>query len=637
MSWNVAPEIVSLGMILVILQNATMNRWRGSRREKFFIFALGYTIFAIVLNLLSVISSSQMTPYGSFYDWFFNTAYFIFYTPLSLIFNLYIVFYIAERAPKESKIKIRRTTIALLASIAVYQIFPITNFKTQWLFYFDAQGNYVRGLLNHIPFLLAIFNILLGLSLVISQRHYIDPYFFKVIFWLPIITIAIIVIQSIFTQVILTGATMVLALTAIYLNFQTSKISIDNLTQFPNRDNFLATLAHLVNSKQKATVMVASLNNFKVVNDTFGQAMGDRFLKEVANTLAEIVPQGEVFRYGGDEFAIITTKGRELSMVSDVIKRFKEHWHINGVTSRLGASYAILQLPLKKGTPVDATTLLEFALQRAKEQGSGQAVYCDALILEDISRRTILADQLLQSQGESFSLHFQPIYSLSSGEVLFVEALMRMECEKFGPLSPGEFIPLAEELGIIGDLSRWVFEEACRLLSSHPELPTISLNFSGFHFIDPSMAEFIRETLNHYQIETSKINIELTESAFFTTFLEDALAFMEELIELGIKFHLDDFGTGYSSLSRMVNLPFSCIKIDSSLLRYTNSGQEEGNYALIASIVSIVKQLGFCPVVEGIEKEEELEFLKKVGCDYGQGFLLQRPLTEEQFLEKFLT
>ncbi len=324
-------------------------------------------------------------------------------------------------------------------------------------------------------------------------------------------------------------------------------------------------------------------------------------------------------------------------MASDVIKRFKEHWNINGVTSRLGASYAILQLPLKKGTPVDATTLLEFALQRAKEQGSGQAVYCDALILEDISRRTILADQLLQFQGESFSLHFQPIYSLSSGEVLFAEALLRMECDKFGPISPAEFIPLAEELGIIGDLSRWVFEETCRLLKSHPELPTISLNFSGFHFIDPLMVDFIKETLNRYQIETSKINIELTESAFFTSFLEDALAFMEELIELGIKFHLDDFGTGYSSLSRMVNLPFTCIKIDSSLLRYTNSGQEESNYELIASIVSIVKQLGFCPVVEGIESEEELQFLREIECDYGQGFLLQRPLTEEQFLKKFLT
>ncbi|NLA91940.1 MAG: phosphodiesterase [Spirochaetales bacterium] len=637
MTWNIAPEIVSLGLILVILQNASMSKWRASRREKFFIFALYYTIFAIVLNLLSVIPSDHMTPYGSFYDRFFNTAYFIFYTPLSLIFNLYIVFYIAERAPKESEVKIRRTAIALLASIAVYQIFPITNFKTQWLFYFDAQGNYVRGLLNHLPFLLVIFNILLGLSLVISQRHYIDPYFFKVILWLPIITIAIIVIQSIFTQVILTGATMTLALTAIYLNFQTSKISIDNLTQFPNRDTFLATLVQQVNSKQKTTVMVVSLNNFKVVNDTFGQAMGDRFLKEVANTLAEIVPQGEVFRYGGDEFAIMTTKGRELSMVSDVINRFKTHWNINGVTSRLGASYAILQLPIKNGAPVDATSLLEFALLRAKEQGSGQAVYCDALILEDIRRRTIIADQLLQSQGELFSLHFQPIYSLATGEILFAEALLRMECDKFGSISPGEFIPLAEELGIIGDLSRWVFEEACRLLNSHPELPTISLNFSGFHFIDPSMASFIKETLIYYKIDPAKIIIELTESAFFTSFMEDALAFMEELIALGVKFHLDDFGTGYSSLSRMVSLPFTCVKIDSSLLRHTSEEQEEEDFTFISSIVSIVKQLGFCPVVEGIESEKELQFLREIECDYGQGFLLQKPLTEEQFLEKFLT
>ncbi|HHU88112.1 MAG TPA: EAL domain-containing protein [Spirochaetales bacterium] len=635
MTWNVAPEIVSLGLLLVILQNASMTKWRVSPREKFFIFSLYYTIFAIVLNLLSMVPFVQNTPYGSLYDWIFNTAYFVFYPPLSLIFNIYIVYYIAERAPKESSPKIRTATIILLLSIVIYQIVPIFNFKTNWLFYFDSQGNYIRGLLNHLPLGLAIFGILVGLSLVISQRHYIDPYFFKVIVWLPIITIVIIVLQSIFTQVILTGATMVLALTAIYLNFQTSKISIDNLTQFLNRETFVATLVQLINTKQKTTVMVVSLNNFKVVNDTFGQAMGDRFLKAVANSLAEIVPQGEVYRYGGDEFAIITTKGRELSMVGDVMNRFKSHWSINGITSRLGASFAILQLPFKDASSVDATSLLEFAIQRAKEQGSGQAVYCDALILEDIKRRTLLADHLLQSQGESFSLHFQPIYSLVTGEVFFVEALLRMESEKFGKVLPSEFIPLAEELGIIGDLSRWVLEKSCQLLSRHPQLPTISLNFSGLQFNDPSMILFVKETLQHYQVPPSKINIELTESTFFSTFFEDALAFMDELIAWGIKFHLDDFGTGYSSLSRMIALPFACIKIDRSLLRYTSSEKAQGDF--IKSIVSIVKQLGFCPVIEGIESEEELQFLRTIGCDFGQGYHLQRPLPQDQFLEKFLT
>lgn len=635
MTWNVAPEIVSLGLLLVILQNAAMSKWRVSLREKFFIFSLFYTIFAIIINLLSMMPFPQVTPFGSVYDWIFNTAYFIFYPPLYLIFNLYIALYIAERAPKESAPKIKRTAVILFLSIALYEIVPIINFKTHWLFYFDAQGTYIRGVINHLPLGLAIVGILVGFSLVISQRHYIDSYFFKVIIWLPIITIMIIVLQTIFTQVILTGTTMVLALIAIYLNFQTSKISIDNLTQFPNRDTFVATLAQLINTKQKTTIMVVSLDNFKVVNDTFGQAMGDRFLKAVATTLAEIVPQGEVFRYSGDEFAIITTKGRELSMVGDVINRFKSHWSVNSVTSRLGASFAILQLPFKDASTVDATTLLEFAIQRAKDQGSGQAVYCDALILEDIKRRTLLADHLLQSQGESLSLHFQPIYSLESGEVFFVEALLRMESEKFGRIPPSEFIPLAEELGIIGDLSRWVLEKICQLLSSRPHLPTISINLSGLQFNDPSMTLFIKETLQHYHVDPSKINIELTESTFFTTFFDDALTFMDELIEWGIKFHLDDFGTGYSSLVRMITLPFSCIKIDSSLLRYARTEEERGDF--IKSILSIVKQLGFCPVVEGIESEEELQFLKEIGCPYGQGYLLQRPIAQDQFLDKFLT
>ncbi|MFA5468105.1 MAG: bifunctional diguanylate cyclase/phosphodiesterase [Sphaerochaetaceae bacterium] len=635
MDWNIAPELISLGGILIILSNATLTKTHSLKREKFFLFALYYSIFAILLNLLSVLTISGASTFLQPLRLTVNSAYFFFYPPLSLIFIFYIVFYIEERVPKEKAHHVNSAIIALLASLVIYLVFPFINLKTGWLFSFSASGEYIRGAANTLPLYFAMFHILVGLSLVIAEHKYLDSYFFKAMLWLPIVALTIIIIQTVLLSVILTGTAMMFALLAIYLNFQTSKISIDSLTQLANRDTFVANIAHLLHSKQNATILVVSLDNFKIVNDTFGQNKGDLFLKRIASTLVEIVPKGQIYRYGGDEFAIVATKGSSPSFIDSVTSRFKEGWKVMGAASRLGASFAVLYLPFNNGLLVDPTSLLDYAIQKAKRQGSGHTIYCDALIVEDIKHKNQLADHLLQSHGESLSLSFQPVFSLETGEVYFVEALLRLESAEFGKVPPSEFIPLAEELGIIGELSRWAFERICQIIGANGETPTISLNFSGLQFSDPTIAPFILETLEHYNIPPHKLNIELTESTLVAAYLEEALVIVKQLITKGIKFHLDDFGTGYSNLSQMASFPFSSIKIDSSLLNLAKTEREK--YQFIAGIVGIVKQMGFTTIVEGIENNDQLEFLKQIGCNYGQGYYLGKPLSEEEFTAQILT
>lgn len=214
------------------------------------------------------------------------------------------------------------------------------------------------------------------------------------------------------------------------------------------------------------------------------------------------------------------------------------------------------------------------------------------------------------------------------------EALLRWEDPQLGKVSPVEFIPLAEELGVIDELGRWVLEQTCAMLDEMRAggipIPSISVNFSGLQFSDPHVLKGIMDILDRYRIPTQTINIELTESSLIGTSFNEALALMNKLISNGLRLHLDDFGTGYSNLSRMVNLPFHCIKLDKSLL--WSAKKNEKMLKFVDSIIKIVGEMGFRFIVEGVETEDQVVYLNQITCDLVQGYYFSPPLPKEQFI-----
>jgi len=634
MYWNAVPEVIAILVIILIMINSHSVHAMPSTRDKLFKFSLYYTCFCILLNLLAIQALSYVTTIPIWVNIVTNTAYFIFYPPAPLIFIFYILFYVYELAPQKHHVRFRLFSTILLSSMFLYIIIVFLNLKLGWIFYFDENRNYIRGPFNRTPLVLAIFQGIVALIAILLERKYLDKFFFKIIILIPLFSLTIITLQIFYIEVVLTGTAMMIALLSLYLNFQTRKISVDNLTQYPNRETFAANVEKLARLHRKATVLVVSLDNFKAINDTFGQKKGDLFIKVIANSLHEICVKGQVYRYSGDEFAVIFDNPFPQKCIEEVIERFKSLWVVEGVSKQLSASFATLQLPFKVDLKADPITLLDHAILTAKNQGKGQLVNCDVLILQDIRRKNLLTDRLLQAiPNNSFSLHFQPIFSLASGKMGIAEALLRMKDPEMGSVTPNEFIPLAEELGIIGDLGQWVLEQVCRMLDKlrlqGKEMPTISVNFSGLQFTDSKTVKNILEIIEKYSIPQGKIIIELTESTFIGTLFDDALSVMKPLIAHGINFYLDDFGTGYSNLSYMANLPFTCIKIDRSIL--LNAKIHTRQHHFIDSIIHIVKQMGYCVIVEGVENEEQLTYLQEIGCDMAQGFHLRPPLEQNEF------
>lgn len=633
MQWDIAPEVLSALIIAIILGNSRRGNAVPTTRDKTFRFCLYYTIFCTALNILSIQTVYHAARLPLWVNMVVNTAYFALYPPLPLIFILYILLYVFEFTPPEHRSRLRVVITLLFLSMTFYLVIVTLNIFTGWIFHFDASRQYFRGPLNRLSLMVASFQITVTLVIIWMERKYLDRSFFEVVLWLPFLSLGIITIQFFYPNIVLTGTAITLAILSVYLNFQTRRIAIDSLTQYPNRGSFIANIDHIRRYSKKALILVVSLDDFKVVNDTYGQSRGDSLLKSIAENLHELIHQGQVFRYGGDEFAVIVNPKLGENLADTILERFHSSWHIEGLSIQLRASIATLQLPFIPDVESDPITLLDHAIRTAKNRGKGQVVHCDAALLSTIRRKNQLTERLMSAIAEkTLYLELQPIFSIESGKPVKVEALLRMNDPQLGIVPPSEFIPLAEELGIIGDIGRWVLEQVCSLIDTARakgrRTYPVSVNFSGMQFSNTQVVPEILEIVQRYHIPPHTINIELTESTFIGSDYDEALSVMRPLIDRGINFHLDDFGTGYSNLAYLVNLPFDCIKLDKSLL--WNVSENRRAHRLIESIIKTVSGMGFHVIVEGVENKEQLAYLQSIECDMVQGYYLSPPKAPEE-------
>jgi diguanylate cyclase (GGDEF)-like protein/PAS domain S-box-containing protein len=426
----------------------------------------------------------------------------------------------------------------------------------------------------------------------------------------------------------------------------------DPLTDLANRASFLEhlelALKRAVRNDTDAAVLFIDLDNFKMVNDSFGHAAGDELLKAVGSRLqAAVRGMDVVARQGGDEFLILLSDlashaFRRLSsaqaaeaVASKVRTILREPFVVEGIEIYVSASIGISVYPEDGG---DAETLLkqaDVAMYSVKDSGrDGYARYRDGAntALEQIS----IAGRLRKSveSGRGLLLHYQPLMNLETAEIVGVEALVRWQDGSRGLVPPDEFIPLAEQIGLIGSLSDWVIGEACRQASIWQQRGMdfyVSINVPP-SYCQPTGMAHLTAAASAAGIGLDRIMIEVTESALAPdrgSRLEETLADMHRQ---GLKLAIDDFGTGYSSLGRLNQSWVNMLKIDRSFVR--DLGESEHARNLVASVVQLARTLGLEPLAEGVETEEQRRFLVEQGCRYGQGFLFSRPLPTSE-LEEF--
>ncbi len=423
----------------------------------------------------------------------------------------------------------------------------------------------------------------------------------------------------------------------------------DSLTGLANRGllrgRVEATFGRAATAGSRQSMLFIDLDDFKTVNDGFGHDAGDRLLVEVSNRLRTCVGSADlVARLGGDEFAVfIEDRSRTGNVAGAVAQRvidaLQDPFEVAGHQIRVTASIGIAQY--EKETPDGDSVLMQadIAMYRAKARGKNQYVYFSEEMQQGLRHRLDVESWLRAAlAGDQIRVHYQPILALAQRRVEAVEALVRWQHPSLGLLSPADFMDVAEETGLIVPLGKLVLREACRQIRhwrrDHDGYLKVSVNLSAAQLRDPGIVEECRHAMSDAGIEGDALIIEVTEGSLIAD-VTSATRVLESLSALGVTIAVDDFGTGYSSLSHLQRFPVDVVKVDKAFVDGVCNSNEEST--LVRSILAIGAEFGLQVVAEGIESEAQDRELRRLGCDYGQGYLYMCPVPAERIDEMLLT
>jgi len=409
----------------------------------------------------------------------------------------------------------------------------------------------------------------------------------------------------------------------------------DSLTDAPNRLAFMRALTDHVRGPDIFAMAMMDLDRFKLVNDTFGHLAGDELIRMVCNVVRESVPEGGfVARLGGDEFAVlmkVTGEDEAVMAVERLLLACSTTFTVFGhsVQGSASAGLVIVQ-PGMQHDPIDVMRRADLALNESKKAGRGVVKLFDESMDESIRFRRQIEGGLSQAiaNGE-LRLMYQPIIARDQLEVVAFEALLRWNSPEYGHISPGLFIPIAEESNLIHELGDWVLDEALKMLQQWPG-QYVSVNFSPRQFRRQNFVGHVVERVQRAGIEPKRLQIEITETAIFDN-AERAAETLYRLRQMGFRIALDDFGTGYSSLYNIRKFALDCLKIDRSFI--DGMGKERESAAIVHSIIHLGRALGLEVVAEGVETDAHLGALQLAGCSHYQGYYLARPLEAEDSVE----
>ncbi|MFC9539700.1 putative bifunctional diguanylate cyclase/phosphodiesterase [Lysinibacillus sp. NPDC056959] len=423
------------------------------------------------------------------------------------------------------------------------------------------------------------------------------------------------------------------------------RLLTDSLTEVSNRfayiermDNLLESTSTISHSVQHA-VYFLDLDRFKQINDTLGHAVGDTMLVEVAKRLKTLLKNKDIIaRYGGDEFIITLTNVKSAkeaaNFAEQIIGIIEQPLDINGQDIFISTSIGISMYPIDGETTEQLIHCADKAMTYSKKNGlNDYAFYFDELKTD--SQRVLLLDSELRRAIESreFELHFQPKISMENEKIQGVEALIRWKSESLGFVSPAEFIPYAEETGLIIPLSEVIIEKACEAViemrQSGYKTP-VAINISSIHFKQQNFLDSVQAILERYNTPANNFEIEVTERTVMNS-ANETVSKLVRLKKMGFKISIDDFGTGYSSLSYLVRFPLDYLKIDRSFIQHIGSLDEK--QAVVDAIIQMSHRLKMKVVAEGVEQAQQVDILRKMNCDIIQGYYYSKPLPLHELME----
>lgn len=628
MHFNITYEAcASLFLILLMIVLATRRRLEG---YQFKIFRFYFAI-CLINNIVDMTASVLIDHYSSFPEWLhwmLNGYYYVMQFVIPTVFLSYLYGRLTKHTPTLTK----GYVIAFIPALAGV-VMTITSFVTRFIYYFDASGFHPGSLHIYLYINTTIYAVLGVIFAIFWKDNLRNNEFFYIMLMISVSAMPVF-IQLLFPQYLLTGVGSALTVYIMYLSTESQMEYVDQVSGAFNREALTFKLSELHRYGNRSDIYAIAMDNFKIVNEIYGVEGGNRMMQRLVLKLQAEFGSDMVFRYGGDTFVIIVEEGVKSNKDYDKIASiFRTPFNHNGLDVVLSACICLVhgENHDSKGT----FSAIEYGIAQAKRRGKGQFFEVQKETVDLLERRANI-EQAIMAEIElgRFEVHYQPIYDLKRKKICSLEALARLNVKGYGYVSPEEFIGIAEKNGSIIQLGQIVVEEVCRFIREEnlieKGIEFIEINLSVVQCMREKLYKDIQGVLEKYDIPTSMINLEITESAAAYS-EERLLRNMARLSMKGISFSLDDYGSGYSNISYLVKMPFSIVKIDKFFL--WGAVKKISTRLILENTIKLFKEINKKIVVEGVESQEMVQMVDTMGADYIQGYYYSKPVAKDKVVE----
>ena len=635
--WSLVSEYFALILLMLIALfiHDTKAVHGFQRRRYYYLAALSLSAIAILLNISATTIIENIADHSVILAMTLNTLYFLVCWLAITVMVYYLFLRVLEFV--YDTVSLTRARVLLWLVLLTFTVLLFYNLFSGILFYFDNGKIYCRGPLNFTAYALPIIDVFFLIWSFVKHRRYVGNATQKALFVAIPITLLLIAYQVQYPEHLLNGSILAIINLIIFISYRGDADDLDFLTNLDNRHSFEANLIEKTEKHESYQIILVKIRYFSRIVSIFGQSGYNAILFQLGETMRKLAgDKGTAFRYSEERFALMFNDADTVSCekrLAETVNRMRERYNLGQYETTL-EFYAIdLRYSGQEWHVEDIDSYLNQAVQQALSEDKEVLPFTEQLFFRHQLREYILRSMHTALEDGRFHIYYQPVYYHSSGKFESCEALMRMNDETGNPISPGEFIPVAEETGMLDKLLEFLLENACRLLSGGEieDLKSVSINLPIREFLRSGLKDRFRTILDRYGVRPEQIKLEITERDVDETG-SDALKVINDLHNEGFPFMLDDFGIAYSNLSRVLSIPFESIKLDRSLVLLLEEKAADFN-VLKEYIIPLFFQLGQNIVAEGVETAEMADYVLSCGIDRIQGYYYARPMSKKELLE----
>lgn len=632
MQWNVDFDICALVILIAIIFLHISKKYVPVRRSHIFLIITLLEIATIAVNF--VIQISWVANGNAAWDGLhlLLDLYYALQYSVPIVFAYYMIIWSGQ------SLKVDKAAAVFFAfPVLVYVVLIIRNFMYHTFYVLDSECIYKEtpevGLINGVMLYCMLYGLIYG---IIHVRLLSFGKLTTIAIILAVLGVAI-VVQSYTPETAFIDFMIAFSLFVLYYVVQNPSDMLDGKTQVMGRNMMDELIGFDIITRREFDLVILAMDGFKFVNKTFGVAVGDLMLRQVATYLTTVCDKGRVYRYGADQFALqLRHEECDLDKVLDKIReRFRHPWITEDVSVMLSATISCISYPEDGDKLENIIDVIDYSILSAKTHGKGSVVYAKDMDLHGLREEKAIEKAIETAiNNDTIEVYYQPIFNAEKNCYTSAEALVRVHDEHLGNISPEIFIPIVERNGSIVKLGLMIFEKVCRFISEQnlkeTSIEYIEVNVSVVQCMQQNFAEELMAIMEKYNVDSSQINLEVTETA-----AANSVSILKENIDKlhtnGIAFSLDDYGSGYSTLGYLHHLPFQMIKLDK--LMVWDAFEDERAGVTLKYTVGMLKELNMNIVAEGVETGEQKEHLTDIGCDYLQGWYYSKAVPPEEFAE----